>query len=296
MVTRCVGGLGIALLVAACGRGTPEHAAEPAPAAVPGVETAAAAVASIRDVVRTAGIVSPDGLTTEARDARSELAAADARLRLASQQVARLRALAPSEVSPRKDLEAAIAEETSARAAADKARQAVDALGGATAGDGPGTATTWIVARVPQESAPLVEAGAAADFVADTDGRPRIAATVAEPPSYVDPASRTAPVRVRTPARDARLLPGMTGTVAIEVGAPHDAVVVPESAVVYDDRRPLVFVADGHGGFATTPVVLGVIRGGRVEIRDGLAAGAEVATTGAASLLSAIRLGAGAAD
>jgi hypothetical protein len=292
MVRRRMSMLGVAVtFVAACHGENAKHADDPPSTAVPGVETAVAATAPMRDVVRAAGIVSPDGLTPEARDARSDLAAAEARLRLASQQVTRLRALAPSEVSPRKDLEAALAEEASARAAADRARQIVDALGGAT-GAPAGAAVTWIVARVPQEVAPLVETGATADFVADLAGRPSVAATVAEPPTYVDPASRTAPVRVRTATRDPRLLPGMTGTVAIEVGAAHDAVVIPEAAVVYDERRPLVFVADARGGFAAKPVVLGVIRGGRVEIRDGLAAGTTVATTGAASLLSATRLGA----
>lgn len=295
MVMRLVNALAVAAVVTACGGDPAEHRSEPAATAVPGVETAVATTAPIRDIVRAAGIVSPDGLTPEARDARSELAAADARLRLASQQVTRLRALAPSEVSPRKDLEAALAEEASARAAADKSKQTVDALGGA-AGVAAGATGTWIVARVPQESAALVESGAPADFVADTSGRTQVAATVAEAPSYVDPTSRTAPVRVRTAAREAELLPGMTGTVSIEVGSTHDAVVVPEAAVVYDDRRPLVFVAGERGAFTATPVVLGVVRGGRVEIRDGLAAGTHVATTGAASLLSATRLGAVAAD
>lgn len=296
MVRRRMSMLGVtALFLTACHDGSVQHADDPKPRAVPGVETAVAATARMRDVVRAAGIVSTDGLTPEARDARNDLAAAEARLGLASQQVTRLRALAPSNVSPRKDLEAALAEETSARAAAERARQIVDALGGA-AGAAAGAAVTWIVARVPQEVAALVETGAAAEFVADLTGRPSVAATVAEPPSYVDPVSRTAPVRVRTAARDPRLLPGMTGTVAIEVGAAHDAVVVPEAAVVYDERRPLVFVADAHGGFAAKPVVLGTIRGGRAEVRDGLVAGTTVATTGAASLLSATRLGAIEAD
>jgi Cu(I)/Ag(I) efflux system membrane fusion protein len=170
----------------------------------------------------------------------------------------------------------------------------MDALGGAPAAAtttaGTTTAATWIVARVPQEAASLVAADASADFTADLAGRPTFTGTVVAAPSYVDPGSRTAPVRVRAMDHDRRLLPGMTGTVAIEVGAAHDAVVVPEVAVVYDDRRPLVFVADDHGAFSATPVVLGVIRAGRVEIREGVAAGARVATTGAASLLSASRL------
>jgi hypothetical protein len=116
------------------------------------------------------------------------------------------------------------------------------------------------------------------------------------PASYVDPASRTAPVRIRVEAGAPRLVPGVSGTAAIEVGTPRDAVVVPENAVVYDDRRPLVFVDDGRGGFTATPVRLGIVRDGRAEIVDGLAAGARVATTGAASLLSATRLDASAPD
>ncbi len=103
-------------------------------------------------------------------------------------------------------------------------------------------------------------------------------------------------MRVRTTDPDHTLLPGLTGTVAIEVGEPHEAVVVPEIAVVYDDRRPLVFTADEHGAFTATPVVVGVIRAGRAEIRNGLAAGARVATPGAASLLSAARLRGAEAD
>jgi cobalt-zinc-cadmium efflux system membrane fusion protein len=93
-----------------------------------------------------------------------------------------------------------------------------------------------------------------------------------------------------------RLLPGMTGSVAIEVGTPHEGVTVPEAAVVYDDRRALVFVDDGHGGYSATQVTVGVVRDGVAEITSGLAAGVRVATTGAASLLSAAALAASGGD
>jgi Cu(I)/Ag(I) efflux system membrane fusion protein len=143
---------------------------------------------------------------------------------------------------------------------------------------------------------PAVVAEASAAFTADVEGRPVVPGVVDAAPSYVDTTSRTAPVRIRTDDGAHRLLPGVSGSVAIEVGPLRDAVVVPEVAVVYDERRPLVFVDDGHGGFTATPVRLGVIRAGRVEVAEGVAAGARVATTGAASLLSASRLGASGAD
>jgi cobalt-zinc-cadmium efflux system membrane fusion protein len=285
----------VAMVFSACGRGASSDHAEAPTGQVPGVETAPATTESIRDVVRVPAVVAPGGLTPEARDARNERAAAEARLRLAAQQVARLRALAPGDVSPRKELDAAIAEEASARAAAEHARAVAEALGGAEDG-GAEPGGVWLVARVPQESVGLVPAGAPAQFTPDLSGRTPVAATVAAAPSYIDAASRTAPVRVRAQDADGRLLPGMTGSLAIEVGAAHDAVIVPEAAIVYDDERTLVFVANGDAGFTETPVAIGVVRDGRAEVVHGVTAGARVATTGAASLLSARRLGAGAPD
>jgi Barrel-sandwich domain of CusB or HlyD membrane-fusion len=286
----------IAMLLAACGRGASSEHAEAPTGKAPGVETAPATTESIRDVVRVPAVVSPGGLTPEARDARNDLAAAEARLRLAAQQVARLRALAPGDVSPRKELDAAVAEEASARAAAEHARAAAAALGGAEEGGGADAAGVWLVARVPQESVGLVPAGAPARFTPDLAARTPVAATVTAAPSYIDAASRTAPVRVRAQDADGRLLPGMTGSLAIEIGAAHDAVIVPEAAIVYDDERTLVFVVNGDAGFTETPVAIGVVRDGRAEVVRGVAAGARVATTGAASLLSARRLGASASD
>ena len=286
----------VLLVVAACGGDPAGHETAQVAKTVPGIETAVATTESIRGLARIPGVVVPDGLTPDARDARSDLATAEARATLATQQTARLRALAPGDVSPRKELEAAIAEETSARAAALRARQLVLALGGRSEPSPLESGSTWIVGRVPQESVAQIVAGAPAEFTADLDGRPTFLGTVDAAPTFVDPASRTAPVRVRTADAASRLIPGMTGSLAVEIGALHDAVVVPQAAVVYDERHPLAFVEDGHGGFTQTVVTVGVARGGRIEITSGLAPGARVATSGAASLLSAARLATSGAD
>jgi Cu(I)/Ag(I) efflux system membrane fusion protein len=87
----------------------------------------------------------------------------------------------------------------------------------------------------------------------------------------------------------------MTGAVTIHPGAPRSAVVVPDSAVVHDGGRTVVLVEAGGARWEPRPVTPGVRAEGTVEIVAGLAAGERVATTGAASLLSAARLPADAA-
>jgi len=86
----------------------------------------------------------------------------------------------------------------------------------------------------------------------------------------------------------------MTGAVTIEVGTPRLAAIVPPAAVVYDGAQPVVFVAEDGDRYVPRPVSLGVERDDKVEVVTGVQAGVRVVTTGAASLLSAARLPAGA--
>src|SRR5437763_1658793 len=156
-------------------RKRPEGARAERSASVPGVETAAAVAEPMRDFVRAFGAVVADEQLAEVRDARTQLAQAAARRRLAAQQV-----------------------------------------------------------RRPEERA--------------------------------------------------------KGAVTLEVGPAHDAVVVPVTAVVYDDAQPVVFVEEAGGRYTLRAVKLGIVRRDRVEIASGVEPGARVVVTGAASLLSATRL------
>ena len=277
------------VLACACDRPSagPEHAAEHAE--VPGVESALAATARVRDAVAAFGAVAPAGEPPEMADARAAFAAADARRELAARQVRRLEALAGG-VAPRKDLDAARAEEAAAAAAAARARQAL-APYGFDAPRGPlGVDEAWLIAHVLERDVPSVEAGAGSRFVPDALRAAALSARVDAAPAYVDAATRTAPVRLRVHDPTHALRPGMTGTVTIDVGPLREAVTVPVVAVVYDGAQPVVFVRDGDTGWKARLVRLGIARDGVVEIADGLTVGTRVATTGAASLLSATRL------
>ena len=119
-----------ALLVLGCRpRADEEHQSEPTRRAeVPGVETAPATTSRVRDVVRGFGTVMADAEPPEVRDARTALAEAEARRTLATQQVRRLEALAGG-VAPRKELDAARADEAAAAAAAARTRAVLAAFG-----------------------------------------------------------------------------------------------------------------------------------------------------------------------
>jgi len=283
--------LGVALLAAACG-GDGERPAPTARPAVPDVTTVVAATQPVRGVVRAFGQVAPSGEPTELRDARTQVAEAEARQRLADEQLRRLSALAPA-VAPRKELDAARAEADGAAAALARGRQALAAFGDAESRPALPAGQAWVIARIVQRDLPAVAAGAGVRFTADALPDGSFTGQVDAPAAYVEPDTRTAPVRLRVQDPGQALRPGMTGAVAIEVGTPHPAVVVPEAAVVYDAAQPVVFVAEADGRFTPHPVRLGVVRDGAVEVVSGVDAGATVVTTGAASLLSATQLPAG---
>jgi Cu(I)/Ag(I) efflux system membrane fusion protein len=277
-----------ALAVAACRGGDRAQEKRVAPA-VPGIETGVAATDTVRDVVLAFGAVAADQEPTEVRDARTQLAQAEAKRELARRQVRRLEDLAGA-VAPMRELEAARADEATAAAEAARAEKALAAFGRDRERTPLAPEETWVIAHLPQRDVTRVEAGADARFTADALPGTPLAGSVDAAPAYVDPTTRTAPVRVRVRDPGRQLRPGMTGSVAVEVGAPHEAVVVPAAAVVYDDAEPVVFVEEGDGRYGMRAVRLGAVRDGRIEIASGLAPGARVVVAGAASLLSAHRL------
>lgn len=253
-----------------------------------------ASVETVHDAVRAVAAVAAEPELPEVRDARTALAEAEARRHLAAEQLARLEALSHGRIAPRKELERARAEAASASAATARARRVLAAFGNeAEPPPRLGAQEGWVIARVVEVDMARVRVGSGATFVADALPGRTFTGQVDARPAYVDPASRTAPVRLRIRDPQHVLRPGMSGVAAIEVGRARRAVVVPSAAVVYDGGQPVVLVVAGSGRYVARPVDVGIVRGHRVEVRRGLRAGERVATTGAASLLSAARLVAG---
>jgi len=155
------------LLVLACQRPADEEhgTASPAPA-VPGMETVLVKVEPVRDVVNAFGQVAAEAEPPEVRDARTQVTEAEARLRLAEQQVRRLAALGQA-VAPRKELEAARAEQAGAGAAAARARATLAAFGELGERTPLAAGETWVIAHVVQSDVGRVEAASPCRFSAD---------------------------------------------------------------------------------------------------------------------------------
>ena len=98
----------------------------------------------------------------------------------------------------------------------------------------------------------------------------------------VDPTTRTTKVRAEVANANGRLRAHQFGRAEIQVGAEHDAVIVPREAVQRRNREDLVFIPEADGTYR--PQLVRVSRIGRrnlVEVTSGLKAGQRVVTTGA---------------
>jgi len=97
--------------------------------------------------------------------------------------------------------------------------------------------------------------------------------------SVVDPDTRSVKVRTEVPNSDARLKPDMFANVQIITDLHSTAISIPQSAVLDDDGKTVVFVSEGSG-YKKQAVIEGIKGNDRVEIIDGLKAGDKVVVKG----------------
>ncbi len=97
--------------------------------------------------------------------------------------------------------------------------------------------------------------------------------------SVVDPDTRSVKVRTEVPNPDGRLKPDMFANVEIITDVNRSAISVPQSAVLDDGGKSVVFVAEGTG-YKKRVVTAGIKGNDQVEIIDGLVAGDKVVVKG----------------
>ena len=102
--------------------------------------------------------------------------------------------------------------------------------------------------------------------------------------TVVDPDTRTLRVRTEVPNPDGRLKPDMFANVQIITDMNRSAISIPQSAVLDDSGKSIVFVA-ADGGYKKRVVTAGIRGNDRVEIIDGLSAGDKVVIKGSYLLL-----------
>src|ERR1043165_4236131 len=97
--------------------------------------------------------------------------------------------------------------------------------------------------------------------------------------SVVDPDTRTVKVRTEVANPDGRLKPDMFANVQIITDVNRAAISIPQTAVLNDEGKSIVFVAEGDR-YDKRQVQPGIQNNDRVEIVDGLKAGDKVVVKG----------------
>jgi membrane fusion protein, heavy metal efflux system len=146
-------------------------------------------------------------------------------------------------------------------------------------------ASVWVVANVFEHDLPAVDAATAARL--HVPGRPD--EIVVAPPTgrlvtigrVLDPATRTAPVIFELADPDGRLRIGQTVDVVVATGPARRALAIPDTAILDDGGRSVVFVMVEGEAFERRTVRLGIRSGGWVEVVSGVAPGERVVTEGA---------------
>ncbi|MGE7959641.1 efflux RND transporter periplasmic adaptor subunit [Pseudomonas sp. NPDC089530] len=259
-------------------------------------------------------------------DQRSELAAAERRVELARTTFQRERQLWVDQISAEQDYLLARQTLQEAEIALNNARQKMTALSGSTVlaggnryemrapfdgvvvekhlsvGEVVGETTAaftlsdlsrvWVTFGVFPKDLNKVRVGKPVR-VQSTELGTQVQGTVAYVGSLLGEQTRTATVRVTVPNPDDLWRPGLFVSVQVATDTYQAGVTVPQDAIQTVEDKPSVFVRVADG-FQATPVVLGGSEGGFVEIKEGLQAGAQVATTGSFILKS--ELGKGSAE
>lgn len=137
----------------------------------------------------------------------------------------------------------------------------------------------WIDANVFEKDLPRVRVGQPVKLTVTSFPGSTFSGKVIFINSVVDPDSRTVKVRTEVANSDGRLKPDMFANVEIITDVNSSAISVPQSAVLEDEGKSVVFVWEGNA-YQKRQVQLGIKNGDLVEIIDGLKAGDKVVVKG----------------
>ena len=136
----------------------------------------------------------------------------------------------------------------------------------------------WLTVNVPAAQASLVSRSAGASFV--VEGTPQRYETrrVVSVSSVIDALSRTLPVIYEVPNAGGSVKVGATARVQVRTGQRVGGVVIPASAVLDEDGRPIAYVQVEGEMFEKRVLRVGGQEGDRVLVLDGIRAGERIVT------------------
>ncbi len=135
--------------------------------------------------------------------------------------------------------------------------------------------TVWLSASVPEKDIPRVRVGQSARIAFNAYDGQAFEGQVKYVGDLLDPATRTARVRVAIDNRQGRFKPGMFARVSL-AGASHPALLVPATALLQSGLYTRVFVEQSPFRYESRIVAVGSTAGAWVEVLSGLKAGERI--------------------
>lgn len=142
------------------------------------------------------------------------------------------------------------------------------------------TSRVYVSAIVPEAEYPKARSLTGAEIEIPGLDTPRPAGRLISVGKIVDAPSRTFPIVYEFSNGDSRIAINQTVTVRLFLSATRKGVTIPESALVDDGGRPIVFIQREGEAFVRKPVDVGYKQNGMVEITSGVAAGDRVVVRG----------------
>jgi cobalt-zinc-cadmium efflux system membrane fusion protein len=140
--------------------------------------------------------------------------------------------------------------------------------------------TVWVQGHIFDRDLPSVRIGDSVDQSNPSLGR-SFRGSVSYVGSFVDPNTRTTPVRIVTANPGGLLKKDMFVDATIQTSRQNDVLALPVAAVLRDDKNePIVYVQVEPGRFAQRSVTVGPEQNGMVEITGGAREGESVVSEG----------------
>ena len=247
-----------------------------------------------------------------ADEQKAELAAATARERLSADTHRRFKDLAEEEITSKWELERVMREHEVARAEVDRARVRLDKMeirapfagrigarkvspGDHVESDTPlvdvhATEKLRLVFAVPERYAPVVQKDFAVEVNVAAYPEEWFPGKVYFVSPAVDATSRQLLLKGWVPNGESRLWPGQFARIRAEIARHDDALVLPDSALVYDGQSSFVWRVAADRKAERVAVETGLRREGKIEIRKGIANGDEIVIAGTNKIFPGVTL------
>jgi RND family efflux transporter MFP subunit len=143
----------------------------------------------------------------------------------------------------------------------------------------------WVEVKIPESQLSRIRRGQTATVLLKSDDQ-QYSAHVINIHHQLDPATRTAGVRLQVRNSGDALHPGMFVQAGIATGSDGDALFLPERAVQRQDNKTIVFIRNQSGDFVRRVIRVGKPAGGFVPVFYGVKADETVVVGGSFSLIS----------